>query len=263
MRFRKRWAAALPGELRVGSLGEVRSQGKWADEIDNHTNLMNPEQAKEYLRLIIPEAAKELVKFVAPELDEISARISSYGLASGRRKALGIVTQMGAELIAGAAQLFESERWYAGAALVRQLIEVEYLLYLFASDPAEADLWLSSSPGEVKKMFSPGKMRERTDGQFDADEYSTHCEFGGHPRLKGSVLLRERMTPIRAEGEAVELFSPSALWVDLSQHIERLWKNFSRAVQVISPSNFYPERFEEIESRLAEWRRKDPFPEQI
>ena len=105
---------------------------------------MNQQQAREYLRLIKPEAARELVEYVAPELDEIAARISAYGLASGSRRALGIIAQIGAELANAAVELFSADRWYAGAALLRQIVEVEYILFLFSTDKAEALRWLDA-----------------------------------------------------------------------------------------------------------------------
>lgn len=75
-------------------------------------------------------AAKRLVAAASQEMSEIASRASAYGLACGRRRALAMVAQMGTELIGGAATLYEQEQWYAGAALVRQVIEVEYLLWL-------------------------------------------------------------------------------------------------------------------------------------
>ena len=224
---------------------------------------MNKQQAQEYLRLIKPEAARELVEYVAPELDEIAARVSAYGLSSGSRRALGIIAQIGAELSRGAVELFSADRWHAGSALLRQIVEVEYILFLFSTDETEALLWLNAPPQEARKLYSPSKMRERSQNRFNAEEYSLHCEIGGHPRLKGACLLRERLIPVQNSGEKVELFTPSALWVDLGQHVERMWTFFSSAVRSISPSNVYPERFQAIDERIQQWHTDDPFPPTI
>ena len=172
-----------------------------------------------------------------------------------------MVAQMGAELAVCAAQLYVSERWYGGAALVRQLIETEYLLFLFGTDAAEPDRWLRADPQEARRVFAPGTMRERSSGRFRAEEYSVHCEVGGHPRVSGHVLLREHLTPL--PGDTARLFDPAVQWVDLAQHVERLWTNYTAAVRLHSPSNVYPHRFGRIDELSAAWRAIDPLPSRI
>lgn len=222
---------------------------------------MNEEAAKKYLMNADSEAARQAVEYIASELDEISARISAYGLATGARRAVGAVAQMGADLAKGASMLFAAGRWYSGAALVRQLIEVEYLVFLFATNSDEPELWLSATTQELQRMFMPKAMRARSNGRFDAKEYSQHCEHGGHPRVKGSIYLRERLTLIQDKPK--EFFDPDILWVDLAQHLERLWGNFELAVRLHSPTNAYPERFASVRGKIAEWRKIDPHPAKI
>ena len=185
-------------------------------------------------------AAKRVVSIIADEASEIARRVAAYGLSEGRRRAVGMVAQMGAELAHGANTLYESEQWYAGAALVRQLIEVEYVLWLFGHDPAEVDRWCSARPDDLRQDFSPAEMRKRSNGYFDADEYSNHCTLGGHPRKAGVALLHDWMTVV--DGKANEALVPTELWVDLAQHVVRVWKCLSRAVELHSPTNIYPEK---------------------
>jgi hypothetical protein len=168
---------------------------------------------------------------------------------------------MGAELALGASQLFEAQRWYAGAALVRQLIEVEYLLFLFAVDSEEPERWVNASDEDVRRMFSPPAMRDRSRGRFRAEEYSSHCERGGHPRLPGHVLLREHL--LLVDPERRELLNPAVLGVDLAQHVERMWGHYVAAVTRYSPSNVYPDRFEMIAVLFAKWRSAGPAPPRI
>ncbi len=222
---------------------------------------MNEESAKEYLKNADSNAARQAVEYIANELDEISARVSAYGLATGPRRAVGAVAQMGADLAKGALMLFAAERWYSGAALVRQLIEVEYLIFLFASNPQEPELWLTPTEEQVRRMFLPKAMRMRSNGRFDEKEYWLHCEHGGHPRAKGSIYLKERLTLIQDNSK--EFFDPSILWVDLAQHLERLWGHFELAVRLHSPTNVYPERFAAVRAKIAEWRMIDPLPSKI
>jgi hypothetical protein len=214
---------------------------------------MDIDDARRLLKSVDPSAARELVTEVADRMDGLAAQVWAFGLAEGPRRALAIVAQMGAELAVGAATLYAANRWYAGAALVRQLIEVEYLLFLFASDDEEPERWLRVTPEEARRMFQPAVMRDRAGGRFRSEEYASHCEMGGHPRLRGHVLLREHHG---AEGvvTGTEWFDPAVQWVDLAQHVERMWGNYGAAVQRHSPSNVYPDRFEEVSSMFARWR---------
>jgi hypothetical protein len=195
-------------------------------------------------------AAKRVVAVVVEEANEIARRVAAYGLSEGRRRAVGMVAQMGTELAHGARVLYESEQWYAGAALVRQLIEVEYVLWLFGQDPTEVDRWSAARPEDMRQVFSPAEMRKRSNGHFDADEYSNHCTLGGHPRKAGVVLLQDWLTVVG--GKANEALIPTELWSDLAQHIVRLWQCLSRAVELYSPTNVYPERVERVGAVLAE-----------
>lgn len=222
---------------------------------------MNQDDARRLLETVDSAAAKRFVTYVTGELDGLAAQVWAFGLSEGPRRAVAVVAQMGAELAIGASSLYEAERWYAGAALVRQLIETEYLLYLFASDQGEPEKWLKASQEEVRRMFSPKSMRERADGRFSASEYFTHCEIGGHPRLSGHVLLREHLTPMGRESRA--LFDPKVQWVDLAQHVERTWNYYVAAVALHSPSNVYPDRFTQIEDAINTWRAIDPAPSRI
>lgn len=216
--------------------------------------------AKEELRQILasvkPEAARALAVFVAKELDALATQVWAFGLAEGNRRAVAIVAQMAGELGIGAVRLFDEERWYAGAALVRQLIETEYLLCLFGQNDEEPMTWLKASDDEMRTMFSPGQMRKRAQGQFDANEYSVHCKSGGHPRPWGARLLREHLLLVPLEEQAV--LDPRNQWVDLAQHVERVWCHYVLAIKAHSPSNFYPERFASVFLEIEEWHKADP-----
>jgi hypothetical protein len=225
---------------------------------------VNLEEVSELLKTADSSAARQLVIRVADELDSLAAQVWAFGLSQGPRRALALVAQMGAELAVASAQLYEAERWYAGAALVRQLIEVEYLLFLFATDAAEAaeaEKWMKASSEEAKKMFSAGEMRKRSEGRFRTSEYSSHCEIGGHPRPRGHWLLREHS--IQVSSDPADLLDPAVQWVDLAQHVERMWGHYVAAVAVHSPTNVYPDRFEAISKLLADWRTSDPTPARL
>jgi hypothetical protein len=217
---------------------------------------MDEKTAKKLLVSADAAAAQRMAIAVAEELDGLAAQVWAFGMAEGARRAVAIVAQMGAELAVGAAQLYKASRWYAGAALVRQLIEVEYLLFLFATDDSEPERWLNTSDAEAKKTFSPSQMRERSAGRFLVDEYQTHCKIGGHPRVNGHLLLKEHITPIKTSPP--KLFDPAIQWVDLAQHLERLSAHYMAAVARHSPTNVYPDRFAKIAQLASDWRTTDP-----
>jgi hypothetical protein len=196
---------------------------------------------------------------LSEELDELAAQVWAFGMSEGARRAFAMVAQIGAELSVGAAKLYNAERWYAGAALVRQLIEVEYLLFLFAIDDEEPLRWLKASDEEARKTFAPAQMRKRSAGRFQVEEYGVHCKIGGHPRVDGHILLRERITPISSS--PLELFNPAIQWVDLAQHLERLATHYMAGVAKHSPSNVYLDRFGELIQLIEKWRAADSNPD--
>lgn len=61
-----------------------------------------------------------------------AARRSPVGFA--RDVMVGLVGQTGGELALGAIKLLHAENLYASAALIRQVVEVEYLASIFADD---------------------------------------------------------------------------------------------------------------------------------
>jgi hypothetical protein len=139
-------------------------------------------------------------------------------------QALGDVLQMAGELGEGTVLLLDADRKYAGAALVRQIVECEYLVWLFAAEPEEARNWRTGSPEAGGTSFAPGAMRKRSDGRFRAEEYASHCERGGHPREAGAFLLS-------GHNDSRQLAEGRWQWLDLAQHLERLWSSVPLALE--------------------------------
>jgi hypothetical protein len=125
----------------------------------------------------------------------------------------GVLTQIGGDLATSCVELLEAEHYYAAAALIRQLIEVEYLAWFFAEDDQAAARWFHSPPEQIRTIFAPANLRKRAAGRFRNSEYWTHCDLGGHPNPKAAFLLPDHTAPLPRE----------AMWVDLGQHLERLW----------------------------------------
>lgn len=185
--------------------------------------------AEVFARLQEPRALAARIEFctnVASALQATGRALWSFGLAADlpTREALAIVTQMSGDLAAGAVVMYSQENWYAGAALVRQLVEAEYLLFLFAENVQEATQWRQSTSEERKDFFTPAKMRKRSNGRFRTSEYAAHCERGGHPTPLGHMFLAEHATPFA---------SNVWLWSDLAQHLERLRLSYEAASRKI------------------------------
>jgi hypothetical protein len=134
--------------------------------------------------------------------------------------ASALLCHIAAELVGGIQALLESGRVYAAAALLRQLVEVEYLAYLGYSTPARLAEWYRSPPEQLRVEFTPKRMREASDGLFADHEYWTHCKHGGHPHPSGRMLLQAYKNQL----------PPSAhLTPDTCHHLHRLWTSVRMA----------------------------------
>jgi hypothetical protein len=98
---------------------------------------------------------------------------------------LSIVAGMASQTAMAALELYHQEMWYAGAALTRQLVEHHYLCAYFAKDASQVSVWLDASNEEIKRMFSPSRVRRA--GGFDTTDYNAHCTWGGHPNPHGTA----------------------------------------------------------------------------
>ncbi|WP_157968498.1 hypothetical protein [Streptomyces geranii] len=133
-------------------------------------------------------------------------------------RAVSTVVCMSTELADAAVAMAEKERYYAVGAVIRQLIECEYLLALFSEDLDHARGWFESTPEQVRSMFAPTRMRKLT-GKFSNEEYWNHCSTGGHPAPKGIGLL-QMMDPPRKQWP----YASAELLIDLGLHLHRIWK---------------------------------------
>jgi hypothetical protein len=132
---------------------------------------------------------------------------------------------------------------------VPQLIEAEYLLWLFSHDYATAEEWLKSSPDAMRKFFTPASIRKRSSGQFRDAEYWSHCELGGHPNPKARVLLRDHSSPFG---------SHEWPWVDLAQHLARLWSSFRQCALRLGVADYFDAAvLTRADEAIAAWRAQE------
>jgi hypothetical protein len=179
--------------------------------------------------------------------DRVSGR-SRDGYGDDEVVAVAVVVEISAELAASATKLLSEGDAYSAAVLLRQIIEVEYLLWLFSSDPEAAKNWLRAEEGEWWPTFSPATIRKKAAGHFSDDEYHYHCDLGGHPTPNARDLLNNHSRG----GDS------SWLWDELGCHLQRLWEKVERAVDrmnvrsllsIDDSDNSYPKK--NMESKQA------------
>jgi hypothetical protein len=184
------------------------------------------------------------------DIDAVLARTLD-GDGDGRPSfAVMLVIRVGVSLVKAIDTLLP-ENAYASSALVRQLVEVEYLAWACAHAPEEAVDWLKSDSEARRKRWQPRHLRERSAGHFDAKDYANHCEAGGHPTPSGILTLHG---PTRANPELVAM--PEVTRYETVLHFVAICDYLSHAL---------PDEFEEsvaLRSRAhaisSAWRKADP-----
>ncbi len=138
---------------------------------------------------------------------------SPFGFGSDATVGLGLVVEIGGELLTGTITLLEHGNIYGAAALLRQIVEVEYLAWAFAEDQQEAMAWLRATSDERRNLWQPKRLRNRSGGRFRASDYHGHCERGGHPTPDATMLLPGHSRKV-----------PTGLWwLDLAEHGVSVW----------------------------------------
>lgn len=146
--------------------------------------------------------------------DRVNER-SPFGNGSDEVVAVSLLLRVAGQLVSASADLFGDGRHYAAAALLRQLVEVEYLAWAFDVRDSDAERWLRSTVEERRDFFSPAKLRKAAQGKFSGQDYGHHCEMGGHPVPKSAILLN---------GDEVNC---QLLLSDLLGHAEKIWDYLS------------------------------------
>ncbi|MDQ6946020.1 MAG: hypothetical protein M3256_07040 [Actinomycetota bacterium] len=141
-----------------------------------------------------------------------AAGLSPGGYGDDGTVALGLVAQMAAELGAGALTLLEVDNRYAAAALIRQLVELEYLSWWMTENPGERCRWIRASVDERRTLFSPAALRKMAGGRFTSGPYHAHCGMGGHPDPRARLLLPDHKPAVETD----------ALVGDLLHHLGRV-----------------------------------------
>lgn len=149
-------------------------------------------------------ARRELAKFTAETFEAAGTElhlvghilgtdrtngVSPFGHGSDEIVAVSLLLRIAAQLVSASNDLFADGRHYAAAALLRQLVEIEYLAWAFAARDNDAERWLRSSSDVRRTFFTPAKLRQAAGTKFRGKDYGYHCELGGHPVPQSAVLL--------------------------------------------------------------------------
>jgi len=145
------------------------------------------------------------------------AGTSPLGFGDDATVGLAVVVQVAGELMAGAVTLLREGNIDAAAALVRQIVECEYLAWAFAEDEEEARAWMRSTRSERMGLWQPRRIRDRSAGRFRAVDYALHCERGGHPTPAAMTML-----PVHSPSVPIGL-----AWLDLAGHELSTWRYVS------------------------------------
>jgi hypothetical protein len=160
---------------------------------------------------------------------------------------MSVLLRIGGQLISASAELLTEGRPYAGAALLRQIVEIEYLAWAFESRDNDAERWLRSDRKIREEFFRPAKLRQASEGKFRGKDYGFHCELGGHPVPTGTVLLKD------------EPSTAQLLLSDLLGHAGGAWNHF---VGWAKRHEDYAAHFKghalTMSKRFRDWKMSDP-----
>ncbi|MEI9898055.1 MAG: hypothetical protein WDN28_30405 [Chthoniobacter sp.] len=202
----------------------------------------------------------ELAKFTASTFTQVGEELHAVGHIFGEDRlsgaspfghgndeivAVSLLLRLGGQLTSASVDLFSDGRHYAAAALLRQMVEIEYLAWAFESRDKDAERWLRSDADERRNFFTPAKLRQAANGKFRGKDYGYHCELGGHP-VPGSFILLRR-DPVTCQ----------LLLSDLLGHTGRIWDHlldWSAGNQWAIPIH---RRKEEMYKRYGDWKKAD------
>lgn len=174
-------------------------------------------------------------------------KVSPYSNGDDGLVEVGYLAEVAAELIESASQLLSNDHRYAAAALARQIVEVEYLMWVFANKPDEAGDWLRSDRQTRLAQWQPRHLRKRSDGRFDVTDYQRHCELGGHPTPDGARAFSA--APPEKEAVVVE-----TLWYEICHHGANIWSAFqgvATEAQITLPAR------EGLDLTIGRWHETD------
>jgi hypothetical protein len=170
---------------------------------------------------------------------------SPFGHGNDETVAISVLLRIASQLVSASADLFTDGRHYAAAALLRQMVEIEYLAWAFETGDGEARRWLRSDEKERQEFFKPSKLRAAAQGKFRGKDYGYHCELGGHPVPQANILLLGG----NVTGEL--------LLSDLLGHAGRIWDHIVGWAREDDDGGPILARARKMSSGFMNWKAKD------
>lgn len=170
---------------------------------------------------------------------------SPGGHGSDEVVAVSLLFRIAGQLTSASSDLFADGRHYAAAALLRQMVEIEYLAWAFQTRDRDGERWLRSSADERRSFFTPAKLRKAANGKFRGEDYGHHCEFGGHPVPGSAVLLQKSQT------------LSQLLVADLLGHTGRIWDHLVGWAETNNWAILLQSHRTGMSSRYRAWKSAD------
>jgi hypothetical protein len=175
---------------------------------------------------------------------------SQRGNGDDAQVAVGVLAQIAGDLLDASASLLGGTNHYAGAALLRQVVEVEYLSWAFSKGHRDAAEWLNSTHQDRRRFFQPVHLRGLSEGRFSDADYRHHCEQGGHPVPRAIALLG-----------GSDVFVAQMLLVDLLLHGWRTTDHLLEWADQQTATSTVTAALREAQAAFAAWGRLDPLYE--
>jgi len=163
-----------------------------------------------------------------------------------------VAVQMTGELARGVVTPLSTGNWYAGLALVRQLLEVQYLLAAFAREPSSIGGWRRSTKADRTGggRFAPATLRQA--GMFRDDDYWNHCERGGHPTPLGVFLVR-----FEGSDESDDAIGRGLGWRDAANHLLQVTNEVVDVSAALDLGELIGPDLDSAVWSVAEWLARD------
>jgi hypothetical protein len=220
------------------NLEDIRSASLEADQVAIRMSLAR------FTAIVFRDAGKELHVLGHILGSDRRTGSSPSGHGDDATVAVSLLLRIGSQLVSASAELIADRLHYAGAALNRQLVEVEYLAWAFETKDEEAARWLRSTQDERKSFFTPAKLRAAAGKHFRGVDYSYHCEIGGHPVPGSWVLLND-------DDAIAQLMS------DCLGHSGRIWDHIVRWAKGHPHGGPILLKTNEMVERYSQWKRTD------
>lgn len=191
----------------------------------------------------------ELARFAAETFSDAGQEIHVLGSLnrSDETVAVAILLRIASQLVSASADMLIDGRPYAAAALVRQIVEVEYLAWAIATREGDGERWLRSDRRQREEFFTPAKLRKAAQGTFRGKDYSYHCELGGHPVPSGASGLLDGDPAVN-----------QLLLADMLGHAGRIWDHLADWSRGSSNGTPILTRRRQMWERFSKWKSLDP-----